>query len=228
MNQQLREAYGHIIFTEESHQYIDTKTGEILPSVTGWIKQFQPEFQEDYWLGVKSKERGITKEELKAEWRWTSKVAVETGSLVHQRIENLLQGKYLKQYIPDYIDKEKLKILFKQVDEYCQSEMLPIISLEQILCDDKLAGMTDKIMQGANGFHIRDFKTGKLKEPYGKHKKPYDMLTDSSLDKYALQLSRYSKFLEDKRFPVEKLEIVWFNENNPTYQIFEVPKIEII
>lgn len=228
MNQQLREVYGHIIFTEISHQYIDTNTGKILPSVTGWIKQFQPEFNEDYWLNIKSQERGITKEELKAEWRWISKVAVEQGSLVHSRIENLLQGKYLKQYIPDYIDKTKLDILYKQVDDYCKSDMLPIVSLEQILCDDKLAGMTDKILQGNDCFHIRDFKTGSLKKAYGKHKKPYDMLTDSSLDKYALQLSRYAKFLEDKGFPVGKLEIVWFNENNPTFEIFEVPKIEIV
>lgn len=102
MIKELQQAFKHIQYFDADHFYINTLTGEKLPSVTGHIKKFQPEFQEDYWLNIKSQERGITKEELKAEWKWTSKMAVEMGSALHSFLEQKVQRRHIVPSIPDY------------------------------------------------------------------------------------------------------------------------------
>lgn len=226
----LQNAFKHIQYFDAEHIYVDTSTGAKLPSVTGHIKQFQPEFQEDYWLNIKSQERGITKEELKAEWKWTSKVAVEMGSALHSFLEQKVQRRHIIPNLPDYLDKNKFEILVKQAEEYVETIQETILATEFVMCnlDNSLAGMCDRLSLGKKGIVITDYKTGSLKKAYGKHKKPYTFLTDSSLDKYSLQLNHYRDFLESRGFKVEKLEIVWFNENNPTFEVFEIPQFEII
>lgn len=230
MIKELQQAFKHIQYFDLEHFYIDTTTGERLPSVTGHIKKFQPEFQEDYWLSIKSQERGITKEELKAEWKWTSKVAVEMGSALHSFLEQKVQRRHIIPTLPDYLDSNKFEILLGQAEEYVETIQETILACEFVMCnlDNTLAGMCDRLSQGKEGLIITDYKTGSLKKAYGKHKKPYTHLTDSSLDKYTLQLNHYRDFLESRGFEVERLEIVWFNENNPTFEIFEVPKIDIV
>ena len=231
MIKKLQHAFKHIKYFDLEHLYINTLTGEKLPSVTGHIKKFQPEFQEDYWLNIKSQERGITKEELKAEWKWTSKVAVEMGSALHSFLEQKIQRRHIIPTLPSYLDKDKFKILLRQAEEYVETIQETILACEFVMCnlDNTLAGMCDRLSLSENNkIIITDYKTGSLKKAYGKHKKPYTFLTDSSLDKYTLQLNHYRDFLESRGFEVERLEIVWFNENNPTFEIFEVPKIDII
>jgi ATP-dependent exoDNAse (exonuclease V) beta subunit len=227
----LQKAFSHIQYFDKEHIYIDTTSGEKLPSVTGHIKKFQPEFQEDYWLNIKSQERGITKEELKAEWKWTSKVAVEMGSALHSFLEQKVQRRHIVPTLPDYLDKDKFEILVRQAEEYVETLDCTILACEFVMCnsDNTLAGMCDRLSLSKNNkLIITDYKSGQLKKAYGKHKKPYTNLTDSSLDKYALQLNHYRDFLESRGFEVERMEIIWFNENNPTFEIFEIPKIEII
>lgn len=231
MIKELQQAFKHIQYFDSEHLYINTLTGEKLPSVTGHIKKFQPEFQEDYWLNIKSQERGITKEELKAEWKWTSKIAVEMGSALHSFLEQKVQRRHIVPTLPSYLDKDKFEILLRQAEEYVETIQETILACEFVMCNlnNTLAGMCDRLSLSENNkIIITDYKTGSLKKAYSKHKKPYTFLTDSSLDKYTLQLNHYRDFLESREFEVERLEIVWFNENNPTFEIFEVPKIEII
>lgn len=231
MIKELQQAFKHIQYFDSEHLYINTLTGEKLPSVTGHIKKFQPEFQEDYWLNIKSQERGITKEELKAEWKRTSKIAVEMGSALHSFLEQKIQRRHIVPTLPSYLDKDKFEILLRQAEKYVETIEETILACEFVMCnlDNTLAGMCDRLSLSENNkIIITDYKTGSLKKAYGKHKKPYTFLTDSSLDKYTLQLNHYRDFLESREFEVERLEIVWFNENNPTFEIFEVPKIEII
>ena len=227
---ELQKAFKHVQYFDLEHVYINTNTGEKLPSVTGYIKQFQPEFQEDYWLGIKSQERGITKEELKKEWKWTSKIAVEMGSALHSFLEQKVQRRHIVPTIPEYLDSNKFEILVRQAEEYVETLDCTIIACEFVMSnmENTLAGMCDRLsLSNDNKLIITDYKTGQLKKAYGKHKKPYQFLTDSSLDKYSLQLNYYRDFLESRGFEVERLEIVWFNENNPTFEIFEIPKFQI-
>lgn len=230
ISHELHQAFKNIQFFEDGHIYVDTDTGEKLPSVTKWIQQFQPGFNKEYWLGVKADEAGITPEELDKQWKHKSLVGTRQGSLLHDYVLHRLHRRTIKQQIPAFIDKDTYRILLKQAEEYCNSVDMPILALEFVMGDSSipLAGMSDAIHDlGNNKLLIRDLKTGQLKKAYGKHKEPYEFLTDSSLDKYTLQLSAYAKFLEDKGFEVEKMEIVWFNENNPTFEIHEVKKVDI-
>jgi ATP-dependent exoDNAse (exonuclease V) beta subunit len=229
---ELQQAFKHIQYFDFEHIYIDVTTGERLPSVTGHIKKFQPEFNEKYWLGEKAKQRGITPEELKKEWLWLSKIGVEMGSHLHSFLEQKIQRRHIVPTIPDYLDKDKFEILVKQAEDYVETISETIVACEFVMCnlDNTLAGMCDRLsLSDNNKLIISDYKTGQLKDSYGKyHNKPYGTLEASSVGKYSLQLNHYRDFLESRGFEVERMEIVWFNENNPTFQIIEIPKIEII
>lgn len=228
---EIQKAFSHIEFFDDGHFYINTNTGERLPSVTGHIVQFQPKFNEKYWLKEKAKQRGISQDELKKEWVWASKIGAEMGSALHSFLEQKVQRRHIVPQLPDYLDKDKFKILIKQAEEFVKTIEYPIIACEFVMCnkEDNLAGMCDLILLGETGLRIIDYKTGQMKDSYGKfHSKPYKYIDASSLGKYSLQLNHYKKFLEDSGFPVESLEIVWFNENNPTFEIFKIPKIEIL
>ena len=231
MIRELQEAFKHVAFYEKNHIYVNINNGEVLPSVTGYIKKFQPEFNEQYWLGEKAGQRGISPEELKKEWSWLSKIGVEMGSALHSFLEQKIQRRHIVPTIPSYLDKDKFEILIKQATEYVESIQNPVLACEFVMCnyENTLAGMCDRLSLSENNkIVITDYKTGQLKDSYGKfHSKPYNTLEASSLGKYTLQLNFYKSFLEARGFEVEKLEIVWFNENNPTYQIIDVPKIEI-
>ena len=120
MIQQLREAFPDVIFHNEAHKYFRISTGQELTSVTTWIRQYQPEFKEDYWLSVKAAERGITKEELKAEWLQIGLQAREQGSLLHSWIENRLQRKIINPTLPEYINRNTFNLLLKQAEQFCQ------------------------------------------------------------------------------------------------------------
>lgn len=232
MISKLNKAFSHVTFYGENHIYINTLTGARLPSVTGHIKKFQPEFNEKYWLGEKAKQRGITTQELKEEWQWASKIGVEMGSHLHTFLEQKIQRRHIVPTIPEYLDNNKFEILVKQAEEYVETVTNTILACEFVMCnaDNTLAGMCDRLSLSENNkIIITDYKTGQLKDSYNKfHARPYDFLEASSLGKYTLQLNFYKSFLESQGFEVERLEIVWFNENNPTFQIFDVPKIEII
>lgn len=105
------------------------------------------------------------------------------------------------------LDKDKFEILLKQAEEYVETLNCTILACEFVMCnlDNTLAGMCDRLSLGNTGLIISDYKTGSLKKAYGKHKKPYTNLTDSSLDKYTLQLNFYKDFLESRGFEVEKM-----------------------
>jgi hypothetical protein len=226
----LQKAFSHIQFFDETHQYVNTTNGEILPSVTGHIKKFQPEFNEKYWLGEKAKQRGITTEELKAEWVWAAKIGVEMGSALHMFLEQKIQRRHTVPVLPDYLDSTKYTTLQKMAEQYVEDVKEPVVACEFVMCcpDDKLAGMCDSLLMGKTGLIIRDYKTGQMKDSYGKfHSKPYNKLPASSEGKYALQLNHYRHFLESRGFPVESMDLVWFNENNNGYKLIPVEKIEI-
>lgn len=229
---QLQKAFSHIQYFDAEHIYIDTTTGERLPSVTGHIKKFQPQFNEKYWLGEKAKQRGISPAELKQEWIWASKVGVEMGSHLHSFLEQKVQRRHIVPTIPDYLDSNKFEILVRQTEEYVETITDTILACEFVMCnkDNTLAGMCDRLSLSENNkIVISDYKTGQMKDSYGKfHSKPYETLEASSVGKYSLQLNFYRDFLESRGFEVERLEIIWFNENNPTFEIIEIPKIDII
>lgn len=228
----LQKAFKHIQYFDKEHIYVDTTNGNVLPSVTGHIKKFQPEFNEKYWLGEKAKQRGITKEELKEEWLWLSKIGVEMGRHLHAFLEQKIQRRHILPNLPDYLDKNKFEILIRQAEEYVSNVEETIVACEFVMCNlnNTLAGMCDRLSLSKNNkIIITDYKTGQMKDSYGKfHSKPYEFLESSSVGKYSLQLNHYRDFLESRGFEVERMELIWFNENNPTYQVIPVNKIEII
>lgn len=227
--QSLKEAFKDIIFIEEGHKYWNKFNNKELISVTTYKKKWEQEFNKSFWLSKNSSDLGITEKQLEFEWNLKGKIGRERGTILHSYLENRAKRKIVVPYIPSYIDKNEIKTLFKQADDYIDVLNLPILELEFVVGNDFLGGTIDKVLSGdKESLVLRDYKTGKLKEGYSKLKSPYDYLDDSSLNKYTIQMNLYTKLLEEKGFNVSKLEVVWFNADNDTYKIIDIPKIEVI
>jgi hypothetical protein len=85
------------------------------------------------------------------------------------------------------------------------------------------AGTLDKLLEGGI---IRDYKQGSLKEGYNMMNYPYEDLSDSSLNKYAVQVNHYRHALEEKGITINKMEIVFFEEDK--YTIHNIPFLPVI
>jgi len=57
MIEQLSNSFRDYVFTEENHSYVDVTTGIPLKSVTTFLKEVSPKFNEAYWLPYKTFQR---------------------------------------------------------------------------------------------------------------------------------------------------------------------------
>ena len=60
--------FNHIKFHDEEHKYY--MDGKRTDSVTSVIGKYKHPFDKDFWAKKKADERGITKEEILAEWKY--------------------------------------------------------------------------------------------------------------------------------------------------------------
>lgn len=195
--------------------------------MTTYIKQWIPEF-DSKWADKKAPVYGTDAKRVKEFWAWESRLGVERGSLLHNYLEALFQRKVIVPSIPDYIDSKVMDKLFEMARNYFKSVEEPIVALEIVMGNNIVGGTADKLLQGSKGLILRDYKTGQMKSAYGNLLKEYSHMEASTLDKYSLQLNGYRDLLESNGFPVEKMEIIWFNENNDEHKIFEIPRFEFI
>src|SRR6266403_5109289 len=100
------------IFNEELHEY--RYKGTKFESVTTVISQFHQKFDSEYWSEIKAEQRGITKEEILAEWKAKSDRSCDIGTMVHEYAEYKCAGKEPKEVTdPDVLKRiESLNIIF--------------------------------------------------------------------------------------------------------------------
>lgn len=211
-----------ILYYDDVHRYIHLPTGNTIPSVTTYIKQFSKPFNEAYWLSYKSRQLGVTEDELREEWRLKGVIGRELGTIIHNYLEARFQRKVIPPVVPDYISTDKVNRILSVCEKYYQECDLQYEALELVVGNDKVAGTLDKLMEGGI---LRDYKTGILKVGYDTMLKPFQHLVDSSLNKYAVQLNLYRKLLNEKGVDVNKMEIVFFTEE--TYSIHDIPFLDV-
>ena len=232
--------FNHIKFHDEEHKYY--MDGNRTDSVTSVIGKYKHPFDKDFWSKKKADERGITKDEILAEWKYKSDFSCERGSAFHEFAENYLANKVFP--FPEYKitnalggeDKMleckegvyKLIEMFKKFYDDSHGKLVPVRA-EVVVGDGEwgITGMIDQLFfnEKSGMLEIWDWKTNKAikkENKWQQFKKPLSHLDVCELNTYSLQLSFYRLIVErNTELELGDSYIVWFNENNDTYKVMK-------
>ena len=206
-----------IVFTEEDHSYRSVVGGLPIKYISGtsFISRFFPQF-DPYGTIAEScaRKRGITKEEIQAEWAEKARKSCIYGTKVHETCEDALTGaKNLRNKPSD--DREK--IVMKNALTMCRrllSKGKPE-GIEKIVFDEnlRLAGTIDLLFRTKKDgkLWILDHKTNASIEKENRWnsfgKPPIQDVPDTNYWHYSLQLNLY-EFLMKSAGYVQKDEPV--------------------
>jgi len=190
------------LFDEANHTYTIKETGQVLTSVTTFIKQFFPVFDTDAISKKTAKKRGVDVDGLKAEWKQMGEDASAQGDMVHRYAEYLMNI-----YIA--FDGPENDPRFKQVKIACKilKSKFHFAFAEKIIFspDLGLAGMIDLWMVDVfkDRIILIDWKTNKeLKDinAYQSGLPPIEHLDDCNYNCFALQLSLYQYIMIHEKY----------------------------
>lgn len=190
--------FNQVKFSELNHkQLIDGKAANL--SVTKLLNLFKKEFNEEFWAYKKAKELGISKEEVKKEWRDKRNSSSSQGTEYHSSIEGYLKNKLA-------ISSEQFKINYPGFYQFwevnkAKEQLIPVASELSIGDKDLLIGGTlDQLFQNVltDSLEIWDWKTNEsfTTSSKQKFKSPISHLDTSHLSTYSLQLSIYQQIIE--------------------------------
>ncbi len=235
--QELNKAFGDFKFFPEDHHY-EYKGERVEITVTRLIEEYCNEFDAEAVARRVATKEGKTTQEVLDDWEYKNKFSCEKGTTVHEWIQSLFSG------------NEYRKLTFDESKEYLEAVDKCQRQADNFYNDykDKLEHLADEYTVGSSSYNIAsnidhlfynkltgglvlvDYKTNKEMSGYNKkaYKKamkfPLNNLNDDSYNHYKIQLSIY-KFLIEKytSIKVDEMFIVYFSENNETYEIVDVP-----
>jgi hypothetical protein len=236
--------FNRITFVEDSHSYLIDNQPTNSPSVTQLLKRFKRKFDADAASSRVAKKRGVTKEQVKAEWEMNNLYSTTIGSMLHKYIENFYCNKKVAyegtfQQL-GYDEKQKLEQNFPTLVQHFQNfyednKHLHCVKNEIVLgdiSDTKVCGMSDMLCynEQTDSLEILDFKTNKKMERNSKHGKlfyPFEHLDECEVNEYTIQLNTYKYFIEKStNLKVDKLKIIWFNVVNDNYKQIELADMQ--
>lgn len=195
------QLFTNVEFNAKHHTYrID---GRPVQNVSGLIKQLQTPFDADYWANRKAQERGISPDNIKAEWEAKAEHSRQLGIQVHDGIERYLLG-LVNPIEDDYMKLSAAPHLaqFALLWDRMKDGNL-VIKTEWVIADANLgvAGTADCFLfgQATQKYHLFDWKTNskfKLNNRFQKLRPPFDDLDDCELNTYSLQQSLYRLIIE--------------------------------
>lgn len=237
------DKFNHITYHDEPHDYLIS--GKKYESTTGIIGNYKEKFDSDFWSKKKAREAGVKQEDVLKEWKIINKIATTKGTIIHNYIEDKLANKvfpYPEQMVFDEVGvlrlseidtvKQKVDKLMVMADKFIEDikgRLLPIKS-ELVVgdLDYRLCGMVDQLFYNhkAGELQIWDWKTNKKLDRYSKFKRTMkdelSHLDECHLNTYSLQLSIYKHIIEkNTNIKLGKCFIVWFFEDNKTYEVIE-------
>jgi len=217
-----------VVFEPVEHKYKMVNKDIELKSVSKLISKVKNEFDVQFWSQKKADERGITKEEILAEWAQTAKEATDKGTKYHEYREQ----KDLKNKGIPALEKDGLKLA------HDLSKLEPGLYPELMLYNFEymLAGTSDIVeILPDKRFILGDYKTNKKLEFEGykkfdkdykekravKMKFPLQHLDDCSGMHYTIQLSIYAYMLEQFGYHCHDLYIdhIIFDGDEPVNEI---------
>jgi hypothetical protein len=183
-------------------------------------------------------------DEMGFQWRNNGIVGTTRGTIIHQYMENLWNGRILKdldyrniQAVVKYkltnfeMDLEELKFLGRKFYQDYREHLTPI-SLEQIVGCAELgvAGQIDGIFYDNRdqSYYLYDYKTDKKidRDNFFSQFKLVTHLDDCEFNKYGLQLAIYKVLLEKYTdMKIKGSKIVWLNKDEDTYHVIDLPDL---
>lgn len=236
-------------FYEEPHVYTyindDGNETEISTSVTSLIDEYTNTFDEDKAAEAKADKLGISKEELLNEWHFNRDFSCVKGTLTHAYNEYLWQNKkynYDKEYVVNMFGKDviepiwdKLKSVSEKFYDKYKDNLVPI-GLEQVIgsIDYDIAGTIDFLAYSKklDALIIIDYKTNKeIRSKAFNDQRMLEPLTevpDVNYYHYSLQLAIYKYLLEQETNLniYSKKYLVWINENNDNFVLYECKNLD--
>lgn len=224
--------FSALSFDEEQHKYTVNKKN--LKSVSVTIKKYVEHTDFDKIAGFVAKKRGITKEEVLAEWKAKKNFSCDQGTAVHLFGETYTEGFIKPNEFRNGFEEAIVKF-WDSIPDYIQPFLFELQMYSETL---GIAGTADIILYNTitGKFIIADYKTNEDLFKNFKGKKllnPFNDLLDNPYNKYQLQLSMYQLLFEQIGFEVESRKIVWLKPNG-TFEIFktndytEVLKLELL
>lgn len=227
-----------------SYTYVNLDTGkpiQIFESVSGFISQFKPPFDSDKIAGYVAKSRGITKEEVLAEWKQIAKEGTDLGTFVHEWIEDFYNGK--NPDIPPLDYDVEFEIAMDNIDPMgsWEERIYDRVTKFKKIYEDRLykleakqqefrifsrkwgiAGTLDALFYLDPHYYIGDWKTNKKftdnDHKDGRRQKmlyPFEDLWDNNLNGYSIQISMYRLMLEEAGFETAGGFLVWIGPDKP-------------
>ncbi len=226
-NRDSRDA--RIRFDPIDHRYfIDGNPDTI--SVTQLIDKFFPEFDAPYWAPIKASQRGISTEDILAEWEAKRIDSANKGTALHEAIENYYNNKSHDSNSAEF----RQFLSFKQ--RY--SGMTPFRSEWRIFDEDLLvAGTIDMVYKKDVGsLYMFDWKRSeKVVRSDGSIKNDnYQFafgelahLGDNSFNRYCLQQNIYKAILE-KRYKqkISSMNLLVMHETYDRYHHIPIPNMD--
>ena len=214
----IQNNFKDLIFEESSHSYYLNKN-KIKYSVSGLIKQFVENFDSKGLSQGVARKRGISSEQVLAEWKQIADEACSLGTSVHLFGENYTFNRELK---PSNGYEEAIVKFFKSLPNH----IIPVITELQMYHKTFLfAGTCDTLLYNTktNKFILTDYKTNKDLFKNFNFKKMigvFSDLLDTPYNKYQLQLSYYQILFEQTGFEIEKRRIIWLRPDS-TYTMYD-------
>lgn len=212
MLQELNKAHADLKFNDIDHSYY-VGNNQLIP-VTSLIKNFYQEFDRSIAKSI-AKKRGITEEQLLAEWDKTRDDAISYGHATHSFGEEYGKSFFDDQKpIPKTPEQQAIVKFFKELPP----KYLPV-GFEQRMYSRKYnyAGTADLILfDGKKGFVIVDYKTGKdLYKNYNGQMMlfPFNYMLDTPFNHYQLQLSLYQIMMEECNYLITERWVIWLKPN---------------
>jgi len=215
-------------FVAEEHKY--QLGGRVLNSVSSVIKRYTAPFDADKIAGFVAAKRGITKEEVLAEWEAKKIAACDRGNEAHAFAETITTTTH--QYDSEFglthtipVSNGLQQAILKFWDNIPDHIEPAFHELKMFSEELGIAGTADLVLYNnkTGKFIICDYKTNEdLFKNYRKKKllKPFNDLLDMPYSKYELQLSMYQILFEQCGFEVESRRIIWLQDDG-TYKTYK-------
>jgi hypothetical protein len=226
----------NITFEEEGHKY--TINGETnYTSVTTWLKKFFYPFNDELIITnmmkspkwPDSKYFGMTKDEIKKQWRDNGNEAAKLGTAMHKMFEDHYNGLY--------VDGSNTGVEYEYFTNFINDHptLKPFRSEWTVYDEDlRLSGSIDMLFINEDGtLSIYDWKRCKSMDKtvsFNKYAKPpIRHIPDTNFWHYSIQLNAYKMIIERKYgYKIKDMFLVCIHpELDTNYQKHEVEPMDL-
>jgi hypothetical protein len=236
--------FRNIKYYDEPHKYFIGE--QSLISGTAFVGEFKEKFDSAGQAIKSAKKKGVSVEEILAEWDFKGEFSRTKGTLLHNYAENHWQNKIFpidyalyEEKFGEGLMKGRLDECIRMFHEFYQeaSPALIPIAMELVVGDAELGigGMVDCLFwnEKHQELQIWDYKTNKEIAEFSKYRKrmqvPINFLQDCELNAYSIQLNLYKYIIEkNTNLKIGRCYLVHIHEEQERYNVIECKEFQEI